>query len=226
MVIVGATLIFALLWMQGSIGWMIILGEKYGFKIISKSQFSTLLPILVIALGIDDSLHALHRYKEERRKGRSPEESAHASLSRVGRAIMLTSFTTMSAFAANLTSDIAALRSFGVEASLGVAAAFILTGIWAPLIRMDWDKRLAKQGNLPEEETGIVHMIREQRLVSIANNSSKNSSPLLVLILIITAIAIPMMLSLEGDFKVKDFLDEESDFAQALELFNTMFSDE
>ena len=82
-VIVGATLIFALLWMQGSIGWMIILGEKYGFKIISQSQFSNLLPILVIALGIDDSLHALHRYKEERRQGRSPEESAHASLSRV-----------------------------------------------------------------------------------------------------------------------------------------------
>ena len=141
-VIVGATLLFALLWMQGSIGWMMVLGERYGFKIISKSQFSNLLPILVIALGIDDSLHALHRYKEERRQGRTPEQSAHASLSRVGRAIMLTSFTTMSAFAANLTSDIAALRSFGVEAALGVAAAFILTGIWAPLIRMDWDKYL------------------------------------------------------------------------------------
>jgi len=225
-VIVGATLIFALLWMQGSIGWMIILGEKYGFKIISQSQFSNLLPILVIALGIDDSLHALHRYKEERRQGRSPEESAHASLSRVGRAIMLTSLTTMSAFAANLTSDIAALRSFGVEAALGVAAAFILTGIWAPLIRMDWDKRLAQQGKLPEEDTGIVHMIREQRLVSIADNSSKNSSLLLVLILIMTAIAVPMMLSLEGDFKVEDFLDEESDFAHAVELVNTRFSDE
>ena len=47
-VIVGATLIFALLWMQGSIGWMMVLGERYGFKIISKSQFSNLLPILCL----------------------------------------------------------------------------------------------------------------------------------------------------------------------------------
>ena len=40
-VIVGATLLFALLWMQGSIGWMMVLGERYGFKIISKSNFQT-----------------------------------------------------------------------------------------------------------------------------------------------------------------------------------------
>ncbi len=225
-VIVGATLIISLLWMQGSIGWMMVIGEKYGLKIISKSQFSNLLPILVIALGIDDSLHALHRYKEERRKNRSPESSAHSSLSRVGRAIMLTSFTTMSAFAANLTSDIAALRSFGVEAALGVAAAFILTGIWAPLIRMDWDKYLEKKGKLPQENNSLVHMIREDNLVSIAHKSSKNSSVLILFILFITAIAFPMMMSLEGDFKVEDFLDGDSDFAQAVELANTRFSDE
>tara|TARA_B100000214_G_scaffold225471_2_gene164113 strand:- start:6401 stop:9670 length:3270 start_codon:yes stop_codon:yes gene_type:complete len=225
-IIVGATLIISLLWMQGSIGWMMVLGEKLSFKIISKSQFSNLLPILVIALGIDDSLHALHRYKEERRKGRSPESSAHSSLSRVGRAIMLTSLTTISAFAANLTSDIAALRSFGVEAALGVAAAFILTGIWAPLIRMDWDKYLSKKEKLPEEDNALIHMIKEDSLISIAHNSSKNASLLILFILIITAVSFPMMMSLEGDFKVEDFLDGESDFAQAVELANTRFSDE
>ena len=40
---------------------------QYGFEIIFRSQFSNLLPILILALGIDDSLHALHRYKEERK---------------------------------------------------------------------------------------------------------------------------------------------------------------
>jgi predicted RND superfamily exporter protein len=64
--IVGATLVFSLLWMQGLIGWGIIAGSEFDLKIISRSQFSILLPILILALGIDDSLHALHRYKEER----------------------------------------------------------------------------------------------------------------------------------------------------------------
>ena len=137
--IVGATLVFSLLWMQGLIGWGIIAGSEFDLKIISRSQFSNLLPILILALGIDDSLHALHRYKEERRNGKPPEDAARVSLTRVGRAIMLTSFTTMAAFAANFTSDIPALRSFGLEAAFGVGSAFILTGLWAPIIRLDWD---------------------------------------------------------------------------------------
>ena len=133
-IIVGFGLSLALIWMQGSIGWIWIFGERTGYQIIARSQFSNLLPILVLALGIDDSLHALHRYKEERRNGASLEESGHTSISKVGRAIMLTSLTTIVAFLANLSSDIAALRSFGVEAGLGVFSAFLLTGLWVCLL--------------------------------------------------------------------------------------------
>ena len=93
--IVGAGLSLALLWMQGSIGWIWIIGDRTGYQIIARSQFSNLLPILVLALGIDDSLHALHRYKEERRNGADLLSSAHTSISKVGRAIMLTSLTTI-----------------------------------------------------------------------------------------------------------------------------------
>ena len=59
---------------------------------------------------------------------------------------MLTSVTTMAAFAANLFSDVAAIRSFGVEAALGVLAAFLLTGIWAPLVRISFDEWMNKRG--------------------------------------------------------------------------------
>ncbi|HIE63641.1 MAG: hypothetical protein CXT72_03370 [Methanobacteriota archaeon] len=224
--IVTATLGFSLLWMQGLIGWGIIGGDALGIKIISRSQFSNLLPILVLALGIDDSLHALHRYKEERRDGKSPEGAAHASLTRVGRAIMLTSFTTMAAFAANLTSDIAALRSFGIEAALGVGAAFVLTGLWGPIIRMDLDLFMKKRGKLVEEDSTKVHMVKEDWLANIATTASKYSTISLVLIFVSTAFAVPVMMSLEGDFKVEDFIAEESDFAQGIILVNTRFSDE
>ena len=83
-IIVGIGLILALLWMQGLIGWSMILGKKIGFEIIFRSQFSNLLPILILALGIDDSLHALHRYKEERLNGKSLEKSPEISVKRVG----------------------------------------------------------------------------------------------------------------------------------------------
>ncbi len=224
--IVGMTLGFSLLWMQGLIGWGIIIGNTFDITIISRSQFSNLLPILILALGIDDSLHALHRYKEERRNGATSREAAHTALSKVGRAIMLTTLTTMSAFLANLTSDIPALRSFGIEAALGVGAAFILTGLWAPLLRLDLDHLLAGFGRVNDEPEGQLHMVPEHWLARITSGSAFASPVIIVVVLIITGIATPIMLTLEGDFKIEDFLSEESDFAAGVEIVNTRFHDE
>ena len=224
-VLVGLGLVLSLMWMQGSIGWLMLLGEKYGFTLISRSQFSNLLPILVLALGIDDSLHVLHRYKEERRLGRDPEKSANESLSKVGRAIMLTSFTTIVAFLANLTSDIVALRSFGIEAGLGVLAAFILTGIWMPLLRLDMDQMLDSKGFDINESDSTIHLIPKEWLASVTEGAHRNAIPIILIVLLISSAAVPKMLSLEGDFQIDDFLDEDSDFAVGVSLVNERFED-
>ena len=224
--IVAMTLGFSLLWMQGLIGWGMILGNTFDVKIISRSQFSNLLPILILALGIDDSLHALHRYKEERKQGKDPEESVRISLSRVGRAIMLTSMTTMAAFAANFTSSIPALRSFGLEAALGVASAFLLTGIWAPLIRYDIDNWLEKRGRLIDESEKRIYLVPEHWLSRISGYSAWAAPLIMIVTLVLTAIATPVMLSLEGDFKVEDFIEEDSEMNQVVLIINERFSSE
>ena len=224
--IVATTLGFSILWMQGLIGWGMIIGTSIDVKIISRSQFSNLLPILILALGIDDSLHALHRYKEERNRGRSTEEAVHTSLSRVGRAIMLTSLTTIAAFSANLTSSIPALRSFGIEAALGVASAFVLTGLWAPLIRYDIDNWMQQRGRLKEESGDQLYLVPKHWLSRLSGGSAWAAPIIIVIAIILTAVATPVMLSLEGDFKVEDFIDEEAEFAQSVYLINDRFSSE
>ena len=144
-------------WLQfaldaGMVGWGIILGNLLDIKIISRSQFSNLLPILILALGIDDNLHALHRCKEERGNMKTTDETVQISLSRVGRAIMLTSLTTMAAFAANFTSSIqpfvpleqgCAWRGFRIHSHRIVGAA---------LIRFDIDTWLQNRNRLQEEK--------------------------------------------------------------------------
>ena len=224
--IVGVGLLLSLLWMQGLIGWAMIFGQKFALEIIFRSQFSNLLPILVLALGIDDSLHALHRYKEERRAGMSPKQAAHTSIRRVGRAILLTSSTTIMAFMANMTSSIAALRSFGIEAGLGVLSAFILTGLWVPLVRLDLDLWMESRGKLREEREGLVHMIPESWLASVTTGSARLAPLVAALAILLTLIASPLMLSLEGDFQVEDFLEADSDLAVGIGLVNERFSDE
>ena len=224
--IVSTALALSLAWMYGLIGWAIILGQKTGFEVIFRSQFSNLLPILILALEIDDSLHSLHRYKEERKSGKSPLESSSMSIRKVGLAIMLTSVTTIVAFSANLSSDIAALRSFGIEAGIGVLCAFFLTGLWVPLARLDADIWLDSRGMLREEPADTLHMVPKSWLSTITTKSAQYSPLVIAASILVTFIAVPMMLSLEGDFQVEDFIEEESDLAVGVGLINERFSDE
>jgi len=224
--IVATSLVLSLVWMYGLIGWAIILGRWSGNEIIFRSQFSNLLPILILALEIDDSLHSLHRYKEERRSGADSEQAVRKSISKVGLAIMLTSVTTIVAFMANMTSSIAALRSFGIEAGIGVFCAFFLTGLWVPLARLDVDLWLESRGRLVEERQDIVHMIPSSWLSFVSSQSARFAPVVIIVSILITALATPIMLSLEGDFQVEDFIEADSDLAVGVGLINERFSDE
>jgi len=217
----------ALLWMQGLIGHFANITGWLGLSLIARSQFSNLLPILVLALGIDDSLHALHRYKEERANGKTSQEAGSITVSRVGRAITLTSLTTMSAFAANLFSDIAALRSFGIEAALGVLAAFILTGLWAPLIRVSVDDWLEARKN-KRAQGEVKSLVNPDWLKQVTHGSGqrKTASVIALIAVLLTVPAAMGMASLEGDFAVEDFLDERSDFAIGVDEIAERFADE
>jgi hypothetical protein len=224
--IVATSLSLSLVWMYGLIGWAIIIGKWSGYEVIFRSQFSNLLPILILALEIDDSLHSLHRYKEERRLGANSEQAVRKAISKVGLAIMLTSVTTIVAFMANMTSSIAALRSFGIEAGIGVFCAFFLTGLWVPLARLDVDLWLESRGRLEDERTDIIHMIPSSWLAYVSTQSARFASAVIVVSILITAMATPIMLSLEGDFQVEDFIEEDSDLAVGVGLINERFSDE
>jgi predicted RND superfamily exporter protein len=216
----------ALLWMQGLIGHLVTVTGWFGVSLIARSQFSNLLPILVMALGIDDSLHALHRYKEERAAGRSTEHATEVSLSRVGRAIFLTSLTTMAAFAANLFSHIAALRSFGVEAACGILAAFVLTGLWAPLLRMSVDRWLEARGTKTDTTRAHSSVPAPLAAVPVVSGRWRPALAIGLLALLLTVPAAVGMSRLEGDFAVEDFLDSDSDFTAGVNLVNARFSDE
>tara|TARA_B100000900_G_scaffold129622_1_gene109627 strand:+ start:15481 stop:18759 length:3279 start_codon:yes stop_codon:yes gene_type:complete len=224
--IVSTSLVVSLIWMYGLIGWAMIFGQRTGFEFIFRSQFSNLLPILILALEIDDSLHSLHRYKEERRHGKTVEEACRISISKVGLAVMLTSVTTIVAFSANLTSSTAALRSFGIEAGIGVMCAFFLTGLWVPLTRMDIDEWLDSKGKLLDEDPDKIHMIPKAWLSSITMKSFSAYPLIIISVLLVTMYAVPMMTSLEGDFQVEDFVEEDSDLAIGVGLINQRFSDE
>jgi len=104
-------LAFGMLWM---LGFMHIFGMKINIVNIIG------LP-LIVGIGIDDGVHIMHRWKHE---GKGKIRTVFSS---TGKAIFLTSLTTMFAFGSLVFSIFRGWASFGAALFLGVGACFLTT---------------------------------------------------------------------------------------------------
>jgi len=85
---------------------------------------------LIVGIGIDDGIHIVHRWRQE------SKEKLPMILSRIGRAIVLTSLTTTIGFGSLVSSHYPGLRSIGWITALGIltcllASLFLLPAVLA-----------------------------------------------------------------------------------------------
>lgn len=98
--------------------WMVGLMHLVGMKL----NFINIIGLpLIIGIGIDDGVHIMHRWRNE-----GPNR-IFTIFSSTGKAIMLTSVTTMFAFGSLIFSIFRGWASFGGALTIGVAACFITT---------------------------------------------------------------------------------------------------
>jgi len=110
-------------------GIMAIAGIKFDFvNIIS-------VPLL-IGIGIDDAVHINHRYLLEG-KGRMD-----TVVEKTGKAVFLTSLTTVLGFASFIPSVMRAMRSTGIVLSIAMALAFFFSILFHPAILILMRERL------------------------------------------------------------------------------------
>jgi predicted RND superfamily exporter protein len=81
---------------------------------------------LIVGIGIDDGVHIMHRWRIE------GNDKIHTVFSSTGKAILLTSLTTMLAFGSLVFSAFPAWGLFGGALFLGVATCFLTTTIILP----------------------------------------------------------------------------------------------
>ncbi|MBN1808060.1 MAG: MMPL family transporter [Planctomycetes bacterium] len=121
----------ALLPIATGIFWMVavmMLAEKFmpgsGFKF---NYINVIVLPAIIGIGIDSGIHLVHRYAEDGEVGPSVELT--------GRALMMTSLTTMLGFGSLIISRYRGIKSLGMVASLGVFACLVasLVGLTALL---------------------------------------------------------------------------------------------
>jgi predicted RND superfamily exporter protein len=116
--------------------WMVGLMALAGMK-LSMVNFMAL--PLIIGIGIDDGVHVLHRYRIE---GRG---SIPLVLKYTGRAILLTSLTTMIGFGSMGMASHRGLAGLGQTLFFGVGCCFLSSVIALPAIITLWEKLFSKK---------------------------------------------------------------------------------
>ncbi len=101
----------------GMLGLMYVLGMKYNYMNLIATP-------IILGIGIDDGVHALHRYKEQAGLG---IERVTDSFRFVGKAILLTSITTMIGFGSVSFYEMRGMASFGQVLFMGVGTCFLAT---------------------------------------------------------------------------------------------------
>ena len=112
--------------------WMIGLMQLFGLQLDVMNVMA--LP-LILGIGIDDGVHVVHRWRIE------GPRSAFLVLSSTGKAVLLTSLTTMLAFGAMMFSPFRGYGSLAYALIFGVGACFLTTVIILPAFMGILDKK-------------------------------------------------------------------------------------
>ena len=203
-----------IVWLKGISNLM---GLKAGLVV------ELIVPIAMISLGVDFAIHALHRYREERGKGRGPRPALRVGFAGVMGALTLAMLTDGVAFFSNTVSGIESIIGFGVAAGIAVVSSFIIMGIWVPLAFMRLDARGQAGHADPALETRLSHDdSRPRRTLSaewVVSRLAQRRFLVLPVVAVVTGAALVFAFRLEAQLDVKDFLDSGSDFVVGLDKF-------
>ena len=120
----GAGLGAMMIWLKGISN---LVGLKGGLTI------ELIVPIAMIALGVDFAVHAMRRYQEEKAFGYAPRRALKVAFAGVMGALVLAMLSDGIAFLSNASSGIESIIHFGIAAGIAAASSFVLLGVIVPL---------------------------------------------------------------------------------------------
>jgi predicted RND superfamily exporter protein len=113
--------------------WMLGLLAAWGHPVYT---VTSILPVLIMAIAVADSIHLLSQYYEiqARHRGLDKIEVLRRTVEQMNVPVLMTSVTTAAGFLTMRTSPILPLADFGVIATGGVAAAYVVTVVAVPAL--------------------------------------------------------------------------------------------
>ncbi len=103
---------------------------SFGFRL---NLLSTLIPTIIILLGVMDVMHILNEFRKSNPED-GPKAKALNALHRIWKPCLFTSLSTMAGFLSLAVSPVAVLAEFGLFAALGIALALFFSFLWGSII--------------------------------------------------------------------------------------------
>ncbi len=199
-------------------GLSVALIWTYGLLNLFGARFTALevaVAPLVLGLGIDYSIHLQRAYLSTRKENDDPANAWLKACAGLAMPLVLAVVTTVAAFLANAVSPLPPIATFGVALALGVVCAFVASTVVVGALHVVVDARRAKQ------DAVVLRMPRfSERLVAVQR--SQQLSILLVAVLVSLA-SLVGALSLETEFDLTDFLDEDLEVMEVREDLETSY---
>ena len=95
---------------------------------------TSMMPVVLMAIGVADGIHILSRYYEEllEHPGTSSSDAVIVTMAEMWKPVILTSLTTAAGFLSFLTAAVVPVRYFGVFTAVGILAAMLFSLTFFP----------------------------------------------------------------------------------------------
>ena len=113
------------------LGTMALLGIPY-------TIVTSIITALSIGIGVDYTIHLIHRYREEFTRVRDPERAAVRTLAATGSALLGSALTTGLGIGVLAASPLAALQQFGITAAITIAYSLVVSILLVPPAMTVW----------------------------------------------------------------------------------------
>lgn len=121
-------IVLVLLWVLGT---MALLGIPY-------NVITALITALSIGIGVDYTIHVIHRYDEEFADCRDPEAAARRTLRTTGSALLGSALTTALGFGVLTLSSLTPFQQFGIVTAITISYALIAAIVVVPPTMVVW----------------------------------------------------------------------------------------
>jgi predicted RND superfamily exporter protein len=191
-----------------TLGLFVLMG--FTFNILA-----SMLPPLVMILAIADDVHIVQHFNHELRATGSREQAFKSSIEHLFTPLLGASVTTALGLASLATSEVVAVRSFGLGAAAGVMVDFVLSLVLVPTLLM---LLKPETGVAPQERYLLAPMRR------LAHFSMRHARQVVVVALVVLGLSALGIAWLRVDTNHINFFAEEHPLHQSAKVLDENLS--